>query len=251
MSDIRTALARSIQRVSIGGRFFFTERQLYYEFCRTLRPYAQYLRGIPFSLPLPVSYAEFSRALKHHISCGGMPTKLLAASQSLPPGFIGQQPDLADYGLPRVLVCTDRDVAEMIIANHMHMKLGCAVLSLAGAVPLADLICAMLARDQDPRVFLLHDADLEGMTLFSHLRVRLRIPEDMTPVEIGLRPFQAAKMHLFVERTDSWTGEQWHLPGGLTRFERLWVKAGLRAEVAGISPAVLFRLLRQTIVLGR
>jgi hypothetical protein len=251
MPDLQKALARSIHRISAGERFFFTERQLYYELCRILRPYALFLRGIPFSLPPPISYAEFSRTLQQHISCSGMPKKLLTATQSWLPEFVGQEADLADYGLPRALVCTDRDIAAMIIANHMHMELGCAVLSLTEAAPLPDMICAMLARDQDPRVFLLHDADLEGMTLFSHVRVRLRIPEDVTPLQVGLRPFQAGKMHLFVERASSWTAEEWHLPGGLTHFERLWVKAGLRAELACISPVALFRLLRQTIVLGR
>lgn len=251
MRDIKAALARSIHRVSAGGRFFYTDRQLYHELCRTLRPYARFWGGVPFSLPLSVSYAEFSRALEQHIAHSGMPTKLIIATQAWQPRFVGQEPDLADYGLPRVLVCSDRGIATMLIANHMHMELGCAVLSLAEAAPLPDIICAMLARDQDPQVFLLHDADLEGMTLFSHMRVRLRIPEDVTSVQVGLRPFQAVKMHLFVDRTESWTAEEWHLPGGITHFERSWVKAGLRAEVAGISPVALFRMLRQTVVLGR
>jgi hypothetical protein len=177
-----------------------------------------------------------------------MPAKLLADSQDWQPEFVGVEPDLADYGLQRVLICTDRDIAAMLIANHIHMELGCAVLSLSEAMPLPDMICAMLARDQAPRIFLLHDADLEGMTLLSHARVRLRIPEDMSLVEVGLRPFQAMRMHLFVERTEAGTVEGWHFLDGLSHFEGWWVKAGLRATISGISPLTLFRFLRQSIV---
>jgi hypothetical protein len=251
MRDIQTDLARSIHRVSACGRFFYTERQLYHELCRTMRSFVRFWRSVPFVLPQPVSFEKFSRALKQLISCSGMPAKLLADSQDWQPEFVGVEPDLADYGLQRVLICTDRDIAAMLIANHIHMELGCAVLSLSEAMPLPDMICAMLARDQAPRIFLLHDADLEGMTLLSHARVRLRIPEDMSLVEVGLRPFQAMRMHLFVERTEAGTVEGWHFLDGLSHFEGWWVKAGLRATISGISPLTLFRFLRQSIVLGK
>lgn len=249
MRGIRATLASSAHRVSAGGRFFYTERQLYYEVCRSLRPVTRYGRGIPFCWPKPISYAEFSQALKVHVSLNGTPPMLLPEVTPCKPGFLAHEKDLADYGIPRLLVCADRNIAAMIIANHMHMELCCPALGLSDASPLPDLMCALLARTEEPRVYLLHDADMEGLTLFMRLRARLSLPATVTPVEVGLRPYQAAKTHLFVERTGL-PAEDWHLPVGFTPFEKWWVKTGLKAEVAALSPVSLFRMLRKALLLG-
>ncbi|HMK36625.1 MAG TPA: hypothetical protein VK463_16245 [Desulfomonilaceae bacterium] len=251
MAAMQTALARSIHRVSAGGRYFYTEFQLYYELCRTVRPFLKYLSAIPFALPRPIDYFEFSEILKRHVTYNGKPAGLLTEPVSWVRGFIGREPDLADYGLTRLLVCTDPHIATMLIANHMHMELGCAILSMSDALPLPDMICAMLARAADSQVYVLHDSDLHGIMLFRHARVRLQLPEPVTALEVGLRPFQCLKMHLFFHRTDSWAHDEIPVPSDCTVFEKAWMKAGLKTEIACIPPVALFRLLRRRLISGR
>lgn len=273
MFNLTTALTISIEHVATPGNLFYTERQFYYELCRTLKPIPGLVirptlwtlnagiypmlfalhRGIvrfaSFTLKPPLSYPDFTRALPTYLSEKGTPSGLLSITLSTPLPLEGREPDLADYGLPRLLICQDRDIARMLRANLFHMEVSCAVLSLAEAIPLPEPFRRMLIRTAGARLYLLHDASPEGLALTLSLRRQLDLPPSVRMIAIGLRPAHAHQLHLFVTRETPPPGYTAAWPSYLTTRERVWLQTGWHAEVAAINPARLLRALRR-IMLG-
>ncbi|MFD9245912.1 hypothetical protein ACFV0D_29095 [Streptomyces sp. NPDC059556] len=58
----------------------------------------------------------------------------------------GSEPDVYDYGLPRLLLCQDRSIAGMLLANHVHLEAACPVFAAADALPLDPRMLAALRR---------------------------------------------------------------------------------------------------------
>ncbi|WP_433758426.1 hypothetical protein [Nocardia sp. CA-135398] len=169
----------------------FTERQLYYELCRLLTPMHRAPRRITFTVPAPLSFATFRAALDRHEFPGLLtPTP----PRTTPAGLHTPEPDLFDYGLPRLLVCESDAIAQMLRANGLPMESGCPVLS-ASELPLDPGIAHMLAR-ADGTIYLLHDASPHGLTFPARLTDLTEIPENVRVVPLGLRPRQAGTLHL-------------------------------------------------------
>ncbi len=103
------------------------------------------------------------------------------------------EPDLFDYGLPRLLVCQDQAIADMLHANDMPMESACPVVSMQ-ELPLDPRVLGMLALAEDAAIYLLHGADRAGLEL--PRRVRELVPDEVLIVPLGLRPRQATTMHL-------------------------------------------------------
>jgi len=207
------------------------------------------VRMVPFTLTPPLEYARFAELLQAYTDRWGTPPGLL--TPTAPPQFqpVGDAPDLTNYGLPRLLICQDAEIAGMLPANLFHMETSCAVLSLAAATPLPDALCAMLQRTPAACVYLLHDADAPGVALATQVRARLELPDTITLMSIGLRPAHALRLHLFATRTPTAVIEQQDWPTYLTSRERAWLEAGWCAKVAAVKPARLLSALRR-IVLG-
>lgn len=285
MSRLAYVLPTAIEGVASPGGVYYTERQLYYEVCRRLRPIpgldeeqARWslavglfpalaawlglrwrrraavlavadmglvaalhgLRRLPFTLRAPVSYEQFKAALQFH----SPPPGLLSPAAENPLSPVGKEPDLFDYGLPRLLVCQSGPVARMLRANDFHLELSCAVLTLGEASPLSGAILAMLGRTPEARVFFLHDASPEGLALVPTLRHRLELPPDIRLTAMGLRPGHARRIHLFARRGVSPPSDT-HWPYYLRPEERAWLRAGWRAEVEALHPVRLLRSLRR------
>lgn len=205
---IGRALSVAIRRAGAPAGIRFTERQLYYELCRVLLPVHHLPRSVPFTSVPALPYRSFRTVLARH---GEIPGLLPAPRPVAPVGGHTTEPDLFDYGLPRLLVCQDPTIATMLHANDLPMESACPVVSAAELPPDPRLL-AMLGRAGDSAIYLLHDADRTGLELVRRLagmRIGIRI------VPIGLRPRQAATLHLPRRR------------GG--------------AEVAAINPATLLR----------
>ncbi|MFE9326368.1 hypothetical protein ACIHDR_14950 [Nocardia sp. NPDC052278] len=169
----------------------FTERQLYYELCRLLTPTHRAPRRFAFTVPAPLSYTTFRAALDRHQVPGLLtptPPRTTRAGLHTP------EPDLFDYGLPRLLVCESDAVAQMLRANGLPMESACPVLS-ASELPLDPGIAEMLAR-VDGTVYLLHDASPHGLTFPARLTDLTEIPDGVRVVPLGLRPRQAGTLHL-------------------------------------------------------
>ena len=278
------ALQISISNLQGIGRFYFTPKQLFYEFCRQIRsPLGMEtgtvavlfglslvpamlmrknslsllagsglvlgglaaFRNLPHTLSPPVSWENFAKLLAAYLRNSEI-EGLLKIEQAV--RFTDKFPgDLTLYGLPRVLVCESDEIAQVLRANQFHLQTPCAVLSLSEAEPLNEPVKKMLARAEQPEVFFLHDASLWAFSLLRTLRKRLELPEEIPLRPLGLRPVHARRLHLF-------EAEKLLLPVDLSGFDNLsesekeWLGHGNRAEVAAVPPVRLMRVLRRLIL---
>ncbi|MER7997739.1 hypothetical protein [Streptomyces sp. NPDC095613] len=262
------ALAKAVVRVAAPGGIRFTDRQLYYEACRVLRPLGALPRRVPLSPAPPVRYESFTRALRRYEEWYGKVPGLLGPVPvpepvpPLPSAPRQSAPDLYDYGLPRLLVCQNRAVARMLLANDVHLEAACPVLA-ADDLPLDPRLVAGLVRAGEGSgpgtgtgtVYVLHDADASGLALAARIRGELRqdAARDGGPAvrvsSLGLAPRHALALHLFSARGPRrQLGADDRLPAALTPRERGRLARGRTAEVEAVPPA---RLLRTVLRLVR
>ncbi|WUI00719.1 hypothetical protein OHR68_02555 [Spirillospora sp. NBC_00431] len=223
------ALDVAIRRAGTPAGVRFTERQLYYEMCRVLRPLHAAPRLPPFTLPPPIRYGTFRAALarrgREQVP-GLLPP---AAPPHTTTGPVSTEPDLFDYGLPRMLICQHRAIASMLRANDLHMEAASPILAVDDLPPDPRLPAA-LGRAGGATVYVLHDAGATGMAIPRLVRRRLAPPDGVRVVPLGLSPRQAASLHLTTLHLTTGRGPS---PGG--RF----------AEVAAVRPARLLRTLHR------
>lgn len=217
----------------------FTERQLYYEVCRLLSPVHRVPRRFAFTLAAPVSYPVFRSALDHH---GAVPGLLpLGPPLATRAGRHTTEPDLFDYGLPRLLVCESDGIAQMLRANGLPMESACPVLS-ATELPLDPGVAGMLARVEGT-IYLLHDASADGLTFPARLAGLTDIPEGVRVVALGLRPRQAGALHV--------THRHGPAPAAVAtdvdRWERAWLRHGRFVELEAVRPASLLRTVHRLV----
>jgi len=248
------ALVKSVRRVGQPGGLFYTERQLYYEVCRELqheRP--GWLRLVRTSWRVaPISYESFLKAFGEYISKVGRPPGLIPESPGpVGPAVVAHEPDLFDYGLPCLLVCQHDYIARMLLANYIHMELSCVILGLKAAMPIPNAVAAMLARAEDPCVYLLHDASIDELSLALQFPDLAQLPTDMPWVDIGLRADHARGTGLSLLKGDSQETDAVKRFGHLSRRDMAWLKAGWHAEVAAMRPAELIRFLFRAIGRGK
>lgn len=186
------AVARAARAAAAPTGLRFTERQLYYEVCRTVFP-AHRLGRVPgFVVPAPVPYPTFAAAAARLAPPGLLvprPARRRAVGAATP------EPDLVDYGLPRLLICESHSVAEMLRANGLPMESACPVVSV-DELPLAPEIVSMLERAGGACIYVLHDATAAGLELPAVLPTLSPLPTRVPVVGIGLRRAQAAALHL-------------------------------------------------------
>ncbi|MFF3749871.1 hypothetical protein ACFYYH_05315 [Streptomyces sp. NPDC002018] len=274
------ALTTAVARAGAPGRIRFTERQLYYEMCRVLRPLHTVPRRIPLTPAPPVRYERFEEALRRRGEVPGLlrslppgpsapagppsgpsapagssaPAGPPAGPSSGPPAGASagppaarpapEEPDLYDYGLPRLLVCQSRSVARMLLANDIHLEAACPVLAAEG-LPLDPRLAAGLARVDGATVQVLHDASTAGIALTA--RVRADLP-GVRVSSMGLVPRHAVALHLVSPHGPAPGPDDGRaLPSGLGPRERDWLAEGRYAEVESIQPARLLRTVLRVV----
>ncbi len=249
------AIGVAAARAADPGGLRFTERQLYYETCRLLSPAAPLLRRVP-GVPRPVlRLPSFTRALDgrgRETVPGLLPAVAPPADAEAPTADPARsrppEPDLYDYGLPRLLLCQDRSISAMLLANHVHLEAACPVLAAPDALPLAPLLLAALQRAEGATVHVLHDASPEGVTLPARVRASLGPVPGVRVSSLGLVPRHAAALRLPSGRGPApapAAGADW--PEALRPREAAWLARGRFAEVAAVPPARLVRtVLRLT-----
>jgi len=242
------ALDRAVAAATAPGGLRVTEGQLYYELCRVLVPAHRLPRRLPGTPPPPLSYRAFHAALDRH-------DPIPALLPPLPPrrAEIGRhtvEPDLFDYGLPRLLICASPAVTHMLRANGLPMESACPVLGPAD-LPLHPDVTAMLER-VDGTVHLLHEASAEGMRLPARIRELAGLPETVRVVPIGLRPRQARALHLF--RAPAAAGAAAEPVSSaecagpaLDPAERRWLDHGHTVELEAVRPAALLRTVHRLV----
>ncbi|MFD7314715.1 hypothetical protein [Streptomyces sp. NPDC059883] len=244
------ALATAVARAGAPGRIRFTERQLYYELCRVLRPSHAVPRRLPLTPAPPVRYERFEEALRRHGAVPGLlaPVPASADAPRDPSGpsapSAPSEPDLYDYGLPRLLVCQSRQVARMLLANDVHLEAACPVFA-ADDLPLDPRLVTGLGRVDGATVHVLHDASVDGIALAA--RVRDAVP-GVRVSSMGLVPRHATALHLISPRGPAPGSGPPALPAALEPRERDWLAEGRYAEVESVAPA---RLLRTVLRLVR
>ncbi|MGW3286677.1 hypothetical protein ACWDR3_18765 [Streptomyces sp. NPDC001002] len=172
---LKRAITVAAQRAAAPGNLRFTERQLYYETCRVLRPTPAPVRRIPHSPAPPLRLSRFTEVLRGAEWAAGLPGLLPApadANATAGPTIGGpaREPDLYDYALPRLLICQDRAIAQMLLANHVHLEAACPVLSAEDDLPLDPRLLAALERAEGATVHVLHDASPAGIGLPGRVR---------------------------------------------------------------------------------
>ncbi|WP_232330501.1 hypothetical protein [Nocardia fusca] len=253
----------------------FTERQLYYGLCRLLTPAPPLPRRVAFTVPAPLSFATFRTALARHGEIPGLLTP--APPRTAPPGAHTPEPDLFDYGLPRLLICESHTVAHMLRANGLPMESATPVLS-AAELPLHPGVTAMLARGSGD-VYVLHEAGAAGLTFPARLPELAGITAGLRVVPLGLRPRQAMGLHLFhIDGSAVDSGRSLDAssvsdspgpvfdgpaldgrrsinpgrgdepgPGFLDEREQAWLRRGRIVELDAVHPAVLLRSVHRLV----
>ncbi len=282
-SYLFNSLERSI--TAIAGRLHYTERQLYYELCRTVRP-------VP-GLSTPLALRAFALGLLPSLLFLRQPQRaaglamadlLVVATLRLMHAWPATRPvplpyeaflaTLATYrarcGEPPGLLppagllhlappgsepdLLDYGLERVLICQHddlAHMLLAnrfpmeVKCAVLSLSSGLPDPIRAMLARTPGATVSLLHDASMEGLGLVDSLRDALEIPAAVRVAAIGLRPAHAMQLRLFARRAAPPPDTGADWPAYLSPQEKLWLGQGWQAELAAIHPLRLLLKLRR------
>ncbi|KRV46471.1 hypothetical protein AQ490_11270 [Wenjunlia vitaminophila] len=238
------ALRIAVASAAAPGAVRFTERQLYYELCRVLGPWHRAPRRPAFTVAPTVRYPDFRAAL---CRLGDVPGLLPAAAPPVPgAGRHTPEPDLFDYGLPRLLVCESHDIARMLRANGLPMESACPMFS-AAELPLAPGVVEMLARAEGATVYLLHDASPWGLTFPQRLPGLTGLPDGTRVVPLGLRPRQAGSLHLTHGRATTRTVAPPSPTLRLAHAEQRWLERDRFAEVAAVRPASLLRTVHRLV----
>ncbi|MER5931737.1 hypothetical protein [Streptomyces sp. NPDC002054] len=245
------AIGAAAARAADPGGLRFTERQLYYETCRVLSPAAPLLRRVPGTPPPALRLPSFTRALDargRETVPGLLPAAVPAAPLADPARDRPSEPDLYDYGLPRLLLCQDRSIAAMLLANHVHLEAACPVLAAPDALPMARHLLGALERADGATVHVLHDASPEGVTLPARVRAALGPVPGVRVSSLGLVPRHAAALRLPAGRGPAPAQAAWaDWPAALRPREAAWLGRGRFAEVAAVPPDRLIRtVLRLT-----
>ena len=246
VSILAREIPAAVVRAASPGRVAYTERQLYYEVCRGLRPPTA-ADSPPCTVVPAIGFEAFEEAFAAFCAQAGGPAGLLheASQPSLP--LEGREPDLTHYGMSRVLLCQDQEIARMLRANGFHMETGCAVIAHLRPGPLPSPLDRMVERARRASVFALHDASGDGLRWARQISPRRLLPRGGRFRAVGLRPAHALRLQLAVRRDPS--PDLSGLPATLAPAERAWLAEGWSAELAAVHPARLLRALRR-IVLG-
>ncbi|MFJ4553021.1 hypothetical protein ACIP4X_28175 [Streptomyces sp. NPDC088817] len=239
---LERGITTAARRAGSPGNLRFTERQLYYETCRVLRPVPAPVRRIPYSPAPPLRLSRFTEVLRGREPAGLLPPPAAAPVTGGPP----REPDLYAYGLPRLLICQDRSIAGMLLANHVHLEAACPVLSAEDDLPLDPRLVKSLERAEGATVHVLHDASPAGIALPARVREGLG-PVPVRVASLGLVPRHAEALRLVSGRRPGPVPPLGPMRGGLSPSEVAWLAGGRFAEVAAVPPARLVRaVLRLT-----
>ena len=259
MQNFEKTLQASLENLHSVGRLYFAPKQLFYEFCRTLRlPFAIDLKKYapiigtvsslvrPYkTLDAPIAFGKFEQFLHEYLQSNKI-EGLLKIEKEVK--FANKFPnDLMLYGLPKVLICETDEIAQMLRANQFHLQTPCAVLSLGEANPLSENFKKMLSNAEEPQVFFLHDASLSAFSALRNLRKTLDLSEGIPLRPLGLRPVHARRLQLFAEKNVSHDFDFSEFDY-LTESEKNWLIKGNSAEVSAVSPVRLMRVLRRLIL---
>jgi hypothetical protein len=204
-SVVHDCLDEAIDETSEGGRYIFSQRNLFYR----VRPYVEKATGGE-----ALSYANFCSILTDYEAEHGEIPKLIRDARGSFRDLTNQielgTSEIVGYERPfwqfhKVLFCEKEDHVRILTQASWGERHDCALMSSKGyasraARDLVDMI-ADTAEDEPVTVFCIHDADASGTMIVQSLQeaTRARNRRRIEIVDIGLQPWQAKQMELPVE----------------------------------------------------
>lgn len=166
--------------------------------------------------------------------------------------------DITAYSFDRVVVCNSAEIANLLIANNFHFENNSAVLSIDGYPEnIFDTVMQMLRRNQDLKVYVLHDASPSGVSVVNTLSNNPNwfsntSSSNVTIYDLGLLPRQVFNnSSFFTQISDDSATEAQELSSevkkDLTDKEIKWLEAGKYVELESFTPQRLLRVITQGI----
>jgi hypothetical protein len=164
-------------------------------------------------------------------------------------------PDISAYSFDQVVICDNAAIAQLLIANNFHFENNCAVLSITGyPQSIFDTVMQMLSRNPNLKVYVLHDASPQGVSLVHQLRTNPNWfqNENVMIYDLGLQPRQIFKLRrAFVQGSQESAQQAKQLPPEvrqrLSRDELAWLDAGNFVELESFSPQRIIQVLNRGI----
>lgn len=166
--------------------------------------------------------------------------------------------DITAYSFDRVVVCDSAEIANLLIANNFHFENNSAVLSIDGYPEnIFDSVMQMLRRNDDLKVYVLHDASPSGVGVVNTLSnnpdwFSNTSNSNVTIYDLGLLPRQVFNNSNFLTQiSDDSAREAQELSSevkkDLTEKEIKWLEAGKYVELESFTPQRLLKVITQGI----
>ena len=136
--------------------------------------------------------ASFSQLAKKWCATNGVPARMLLkpALREPPPEFSEQ--DLYDYGVERIFIVNRPLLVDLLVRNNFHAEQRALVFCRNGYPSyIADQAKKILEQSPDLPVFLLHDANDDGLTMADRITVPVQ-----TVVDLGVTPGQIKELRV-------------------------------------------------------
>ncbi len=231
-SIIRARIGEAAEKLSGGGRYFFSLRQLFYD----LRP------ALIQAIGREPKYGTFSRIVGEFEDQHGDVEYLYRDDRGalyhphtrevIPLGTRS----VADYQRPpflfrSLLFCEKEGLFPMLKHAGWPERFDCALVSSKGfATRAAGALIRLLQEAPElTAVFVIHDADGPGTVIYEALRLALE-PHGIEVINLGLDPAEARDMGLSAEPVSRKNGKRVPVAGYVPECDREWLQ-GNRIEL--------------------
>jgi len=158
---------------------------------------------------------------------------------------------ISTYICDRAIICDSDEIAQFLIANNVHIKNKCAIISISGYPQnIFDTTMEMLRHNADLKVYALHNTSPVGVGLVHQLRTNLDwfAEQEVTILDLGFSPSQIlAKQNMFVQKSQAMAKTARQLPYAvrldLTAEELAWLDAGNFVELESFAPQELLSIV--------
>ncbi|AFY54077.1 hypothetical protein Riv7116_1517 [Rivularia sp. PCC 7116] len=170
--------------------------------------------------------------------------------------------DITTYSFDRVVICDSAEIANLLIANNFHFENNSAVLSIDGYPEnIFDTVMHMLRRNNDLKIYVLHDASPSGVSVVNTLSTN---PDwfsntsnsNVTIYDIGLLPRQVFNnSNFFTQISEEFAAQAKELSLEIKKYlineEIKWLEAGKYVELESFTPQKLLSVISQGIANSR
>jgi uncharacterized protein (TIGR04206 family) len=196
--------------------------------------------------------------LRRWTQINGSIAKLLPATPK-DSGKVEVNFEISAYSFDRVVVCDSAAIAQVLIANQFPFEHNSAVLSITGYPQrIFSTVLDMLRRNQELKVYALHDASPHGVSLVHRLRTSPTWFQNsnVTIYDLGILPRQISdNSNLFVRKSVEFANQAKQMPTevkqSLLSNEVAWLELGYFVELESLSPQRLLQVVTQGIAKSR